>query len=51
MSEKLQEKICMMINNTARMITFAVLAVVFKHWWIILLSAIFLYYEKDKKYE
>ena len=36
----LQSKV--IIANTIRIITFAVLAVIFRHWWIVLVSALFL---------
>ena len=48
MSEKLKQRIAMITNNTVRIIVFAVLAILFNHWWIVLLSALFLVYEKDE---
>ena len=35
-----------MIVNSIIIICFTILAVVFSKWWIILFSALFLYYEK-----
>ena len=48
MSEKVKQRIAMMINNTARIILFGVLAILFNKWWIVLVSALFLMYEKDE---
>lgn len=39
----------MIIVNTARIAIFAALAVLFKTWWIVLLSILFLVYEKSEK--
>ena len=47
MSEKVKQRIAMMTNNTMRIITFGVLAILFNHWWIVLFSALFLIYEED----
>lgn len=41
-----KHRIAMMFNNTARIITFGMLAVLFNKWWIILFSALFLSFEK-----
>lgn len=48
MSERLEQRKAMMKNNTVRIIVFAVLAILFNHWWIVLLSALFLVYEKNE---
>lgn len=48
MSEKVKQRIAMMTNNTARIILFGVLAILFNKWWIVLVSALFLTYEKDE---
>lgn len=47
MSELLKQRLAIMANNTIRIITFALLAILFKHWWIVLFSALFLIYEKE----
>lgn len=49
MNEMVKQRIAMMANNTVRIIVFALLAIVFKHWWIVLFSALFLIYEKDDR--
>lgn len=49
MNEKVEQRKAMMLNNTLRIIVFAVLALLFDKWWIILVSALFLIYEKDEK--
>lgn len=51
MSELLKHRVAMMTNNTVRIIAFAILAILFNHWWIVLFSSLFLIYEKDKKEE
>lgn len=51
MSETVKQRIAMMVNNTVRIIVFAVLAILFNHWWIIFISALFIIYEKDEKEE
>ena len=39
----------MCLNNAVALICFTVLAVVFNKWWIVLFSALFLDYYKNKK--
>lgn len=51
MSEILKQQIFVMLKNTARIITFAVLGVIFNRWWIVLISPLFFVYVKDKKDE
>lgn len=48
MSEKLQQRIWMMANNTIRIMGFIFLSVVFNKWWIVLLACLFLVSETDK---
>ena len=48
MGEIVKHRIAMMFNNTVRIAIFGILALAFNHWWIILFSAGFLIYEKDK---
>lgn len=38
--------LCLTVINSVIMICFTVLAVVFDRWWIILFSALFLYYSR-----
>lgn len=42
----MNNKIALLIVNTIIIICFTILAIVFNKWWIILFSALFLYYEK-----
>lgn len=42
MSDELKLIALVFAKNTAMVICFTVLAIVFKHWWIILFSAFFL---------
>ncbi len=49
MNERLEQRKAMMLNNKLRIITFAVLALLFNKWWIVLVSGLFLIYEKDEK--
>lgn len=46
MSEKLQQRIWMMANNTIRIMGFIFLSVAFNKWWIVLLVMLFITYEK-----
>ena len=48
MSEIAKMRIAMMFNNTLRIFVFGALAVLFNNWMIVLCSAFFLIYEKDK---
>lgn len=48
MSEKLQQQIVLVTNNTIRILAFVALAMVFNKWWISLFSALFLV-SYDKK--
>lgn len=41
-TKRLKQNIAIMINNTIRIIAFVILAIVFNHWWISLLSILFL---------
>ena len=49
MSEKLKQNIALLISNTIRVLAFIGLAIYFDKWWIVLLSGLFLSYEKDEK--
>jgi len=51
MSEKLKQRKAMMLNNTMRILIFAILAILFNKWWVVLFSGLFLIYEKDEKKE
>lgn len=42
MSEESKMNAILLLSNTIRIIAFVVLAIVFKHWWIVLFSALFL---------
>jgi len=42
MSEKSKMNAILLLSNTVRIIAFVVLAIVFRHWWIVLFSALFL---------
>ena len=46
MKELLEQRKYIMINNTLRLLIFAILAVCFDKWWIVLFSALFSTYEK-----
>lgn len=39
----------MVFINSVNLICFTILAVIFRHWWIILFSALFWTYEKKEK--
>ena len=41
-TKRLKQNIAIMINNTIRIIAFVILAIVFNHWWVSLLSLFFL---------
>jgi len=49
MNEKLEQRKAMMINNTLRIMLFAILAFLFNKWWIVLFSGLFLVCEKDER--
>ena len=49
--ELLEQRKCIMINNTLRIMIFGVLSIVFNKWWIVLFSALFLIYERKVKNE
>lgn len=49
MREKYRSERYMLISNTIRVIGFIILAISFNHWWISLLSILFLTYLKDEK--
>jgi hypothetical protein len=46
--EKLTQQIAILISNTVIVVCFALLAVAFNHWWIVLFSALFLTYTKSE---
>lgn len=48
MSEESKMNAILLLSNTIRIIAFVVLAIVFKHWWIVLFSALFLSSWKDE---
>ena len=50
MSEIVKQRICMMVTNTVKIAIFAVLAIVFNHWWIVFVSCLFVNHEK-KEYD
>ena len=47
--EKYKQQRDILISNTVRVLGFILLAIVFNHWWISLLSILFLTYLKDEK--
>lgn len=49
MKESLYREMFMILNNTVRIAIFGMLAYLFSHWWIVLISMFFLVYEKDDK--
>lgn len=49
MSDELKLVALVFAKNTAMVICFTILAIVFRHWWIVLFSAFFLSSFKDKK--
>lgn len=49
MSEQLKMNIALLISNTVRVICFTILAITFNDWWIVLLAALFLSYERKEK--
>lgn len=51
MSDELKLVALIFAKNTAMVICFTVLAIVFRHWWIVLFSAFFLSSFKYKKAE
>ncbi len=46
MGDSTRLRIAMMYNNTLRIIVFGLLSLLFNHWWIILISGLFLVAEK-----
>lgn len=49
MSDELKQQIAMLINNIIVLITFAVLAMFFKKWWLVLFTIIFSSYPRKKQ--
>ena len=49
MSERLKNNISLAAFNTIRIAIFAVLAIVFQKWWIVLFSGLFLLENKYEK--
>lgn len=49
MNERLEQRKAMMLNNTMRILIFAILAILFNKWWIVLISGLFLIYEKEEQ--
>ena len=49
MSDELKLVALVFAKNTAMVICFTILAIMFRHWWIVLFSALFFSGLKDKK--
>lgn len=49
MSEELKLKIAILVSDVIMVVVFAVLAVLFRHWWISLFSILFLTTNKKEK--
>ena len=46
MADSTRIRMAIMLNNTLRIIVFGLLSLLFNHWWIILISGLFLVTEK-----
>jgi hypothetical protein len=49
MDDSTRIRIAIMYNNTLRIIIFGLLSLLFNHWWVILISGLFLVTEKGDK--
>ena len=49
MDDSTRLRIAIMYNNTLRIIIFGLLSLLFNHWWVILISVLFLVTEKGDK--
>lgn len=51
MSEIVKQRIWMMVTNAVIMLGFIILAIEFDHWWITLISALFINHERKEQDE